>query len=70
MHDPALEAAARMEAAERARGVQHADSCLSCGWREEAFGRAVCMNRRVTGDMNRDQFHKCVKRGMFWRAYE
>lgn len=57
-----------MEAAQRARGVDNFDGCHNCRWRESAFGQDVCMNRRVTEAMSREQFHVCVKRGNFWRS--
>ena len=57
-----------MEAAERKHGAYIGDSCLTCHHLQHAFGRDVCMNSNVTAEISRDQFHKCVKKGNFWRA--
>lgn len=66
MYDPVIEGASRMESAQRRRGASNTDSCNTCNWREEAFGKAVCMNRNVTHEISKEQFHVCVKRGNFW----
>lgn len=64
MIDPSI-IAERMEAADRRRGIEHGDSCLTCSNRETLWGEAFCLRGHK---MTRRQFHKCGKKGDYFRC--